>query len=306
MRSVVIMWRMACYVPGMRHLPRTSTLILLLLGAAWPLQASEISPVWSGLSWHQSPDGDARFEVVFVCNDVLVVDYEEADDGGDLLWAHRVQGRVYPYFVSFGVNGIYPGPPRVPRGFVLIGDVNGYLAWSASNEIADTPSRIANCSARGLAGPGHDLIMGFVVGEKPTRLLVRGIGPGLARFGVPDSAPNPVIKLFQGNRCLVENDDWAMGFNDTESLRRVRGNVRDHGHPFDGELPEGASGPWLQPLEDAIGVHRRAERLTGAFALEHASLDAAMVVELAPGAYTLAVASDDVGAVLAEVYVVSE
>lgn len=276
------------------------------IGALWPLQASEESPLWHGLLWRQSPDRGGRFETVWIGDDVLVIESEDPDDGQDI-WVRRVEGRVQPYFVSFSINSQL-GRLRAPHGFELVDrtDVSADLAWSANAEIADTPSRITNCSARGLAGPGQAMILGFVVGEKPTRLLVRGIGPGLARFGVADPAPNPVVKVFAGNRCLVENDDWAMGFNDTEGLRRARRNVSDHGHPFDGELPEGASGPWLRPGEDAIAVHRRAEGLTGAFALETASLDAAMVIELAPGAYTLAVASDELGAVLAEVYVVKE
>ena len=70
---------------------------------------------------------------------------------------------------------------------------------------------LANVSARNHVGFGDDvLIVGFVlngsVGRRP--VLIRGIGPQLAKFGVPNALSNPKIALFRGTTLVAENDDW--------------------------------------------------------------------------------------------------
>lgn len=75
-------------------------------------------------------------------------------------------------------------------------------------------SRIANLSIRTRAGTGDQtLIVGFVVGGAGTAgskpLLVRGVGPTLAQFGVTGTLEDPRLELFNaaGTR-LFENDNW--------------------------------------------------------------------------------------------------
>lgn len=71
--------------------------------------------------------------------------------------------------------------------------------------------QLVNLSARTEVGVGADvLIIGFVVaGERPVRVLVRGVGPSLVEFGVGNRLANPHLALYRADTVLAENDDWA-------------------------------------------------------------------------------------------------
>jgi hypothetical protein len=134
--------------------------------------------------------------------------------------------------------------------------------------------RVVNVSARGLVSPATPFISGFVIsGPGPQRVLIRGIGPTLAGapFNVAGTLPNPQLSLFRGAAVVKTNDDW---FRDPEAALVREASVR-----------------------------------AGAFALGNTSLDAAMLVFLEPGAYTVQVtppananAANSTGLVLIEVY----
>lgn len=86
-------------------------------------------------------------------------------------------------------------------------------------EVYDTETsqspRLVNVSARNFVGTGGDiLISGFVInGNEPMRVLIRGIGPELERFDVPDVLADPVLEIhtsIDGNDTVVAiNDDWG-------------------------------------------------------------------------------------------------
>ena len=55
----------------------------------------------------------------------------------------------------------------------------------------------------------HILITGFiVVGNEPKKIMIRGIGPTLANFGIQDPLTDPVIQLYQANTLVAANDNW--------------------------------------------------------------------------------------------------
>lgn len=129
--------------------------------------------------------------------------------------------------------------------------------------------RVINLSTRTrLAGNGDAVIAGFVIEDRPRTVLVRGIGPGLARFGVAQPAPNPFLSIKRNGQTILFNDDW---------------NAR--------------------PDADAV---RQATARVGAFPLDEGSRDAAYLAVLAPGAYTVHVepAAPNLpgGEVLIEIY----
>jgi subtilisin family serine protease/outer membrane protein assembly factor BamB len=70
--------------------------------------------------------------------------------------------------------------------------------------------RLTNLSVRTTAGSGdRTFIVGFIVagaGEKS--VLLRGIGPGLAGFGVTGTLADPRVQLLSGAGVLAENDNW--------------------------------------------------------------------------------------------------
>ena len=124
-------------------------------------------------------------------------------------------------------------------------------------------------STRGLAGKDSDtLIGGFILrGTAPRNVIVRGVGPALGASGVAGVLANPVVTLFDsgGNR-LATNDDWGTNANKAAIVAAT-------------------ASAGLSPLAEN-------------------SRDAALLLTLAPGAYTAHVTSVDnsTGVALVEVY----
>lgn len=138
---------------------------------------------------------------------------------------------------------------------------------AASNPPAVPAARLANVSARSGVGTGAGiLIAGFAVNENPRAVLVRGVGPVLAAFGVTDTLANPRLRIFQGAQLIAENDDWSAASN----ASAVAG----------------------------------AAASVGAFALGAGGADAALLLTLPPGAYTAQISgvNDTTGIALVEVY----
>ncbi len=72
--------------------------------------------------------------------------------------------------------------------------------------------RLMNVSARAQVGTGDNvLIAGFIInGNVPKKLLVRGIGPTLANFGVTGTLADPQLTVFDHNSAAIAaNDDWG-------------------------------------------------------------------------------------------------
>lgn len=140
--------------------------------------------------------------------------------------------------------------------------------YDAESTSTDSP-RTINLSTRGHAGTGGDrLISGFVVaGADSRQVLLRAIGPSLTAFGVPDVLAEPKIELFDARGKLIME----------------------------------SRGAWSQERREEI---RTAAARAGAFALEETSKDAAMLVNLAAGSYTVQISGlgDTAGTALIEVY----
>jgi hypothetical protein len=79
---------------------------------------------------------------------------------------------------------------------------------------ADSSARLANLSARAAVGGGSDLIVGFVIeGSAARRVLVRGVGPALADFGVTATLARPSLTLFAGSAVQRTNAGWSSAPN---------------------------------------------------------------------------------------------
>ncbi len=79
-----------------------------------------------------------------------------------------------------------------------------------SPENAPAPRRFVNVSARGPVSPDRPLIAGFsIAGQVPVSVLIRGAGPALSAFGVPDALADPQLKLYRGGTVLWGNDNWS-------------------------------------------------------------------------------------------------
>jgi len=77
------------------------------------------------------------------------------------------------------------------------------------NQAAD--SQLANISTRGFVQTGGNVMIGgFILGgNQNTGVVVRGIGPSLAQFGLSPLLADPTLELHDGNGVLlISNDDW--------------------------------------------------------------------------------------------------
>jgi hypothetical protein len=142
--------------------------------------------------------------------------------------------------------------------------------YDASGNPNSEYQRLINISSRGDVGTGENILIGgfIVTGNAPKKVLVRGIGPGLTAFGVAGALADPRLRVFNGAALVAENDNWSAAPADTTATAQ-------------------------------------AARDTGAFGLTNGSKDAALILTLAPGAYTAQVSGADgtsPGVALIEVY----
>jgi len=134
---------------------------------------------------------------------------------------------------------------------------------------ANAPVRLVNVSTLGFAGSGEQaLALGFVIeGNTPKRVLLRAVGPGLSQFpGQGNLLADPQLQLLPSGQPYFV----AASNNDW------------------GGTPE---------LKAAFTQ-------AGAFGLPDGSKDAALVVVIQPGAYTVAISgvAGTTGRVLVEIY----
>lgn len=78
------------------------------------------------------------------------------------------------------------------NGMIEIYDASDSSAWENDNT-----ARLMNLSARTVVPANQVLIAGFAAQTTTTlRLLIRGVGPTLARFEVPSPMADPQIKVY--------------------------------------------------------------------------------------------------------------
>jgi hypothetical protein len=139
--------------------------------------------------------------------------------------------------------------------------------YDATEGTIPKSQRLINISSRALVGSGEaTLIGGFVIsGSVPKRVLIRGIGPGLAQFGVPSVLSKLELILSQNSQTVARNSAFA-GTADAAAIVAAAATV-------------------------------------GAFPV-NGSADAALLLNLEPGAYTAQVVGlgGATGNALVEIY----
>lgn len=145
-----------------------------------------------------------------------------------------------------------------------------------AGDLNDRSARLVNLSSRGTIPANGSLIGGLVVsGNVAKTLLVRGVGPTLTNFGVSGTVADPIITVYDAEgRVIVSNDNWQVS-----------------NQPTIPELDFGAA-------------MRSAATAAGAFQLNSGSKDAALVITVQSGAYTVQVSSANgsSGAAMIEFY----
>jgi len=80
---------------------------------------------------------------------------------------------------------------------------------------------MANISTRGLIQTGDNVMIGgfILTGSSNTSIAIRGIGPSLTDFGVPNALPDPTLELRdQNGGLLIANDNWQDDANSAGQL----------------------------------------------------------------------------------------
>lgn len=190
-----------------------------------------------------------------------------AAKGGPYTGGPFLEGQQYGILEVFDTGG-----PSVACRFtgkrVGEGDKLSYIFSSSAAGGASTAMSNISMLAR-VSGGDDALTSGFVIsGQNPRQVLVRAVGPSLSAFGLADALERPVLSVFQSNRLLVENGGWGL---DTDTITQLTATF------------------------DRAGAFRFSEE---------SSRDAAVVLTLQPGPYTMQVKSADgkAGAALLEVY----
>jgi hypothetical protein len=74
-------------------------------------------------------------------------------------------------------------------------------------------SKLGNISTRGKVEAGDNVMIGgFILGgDQNTAVVVRAIGPSLAKHGIGGPLSDPMLAVHDGNGALLaQNDDWRM------------------------------------------------------------------------------------------------
>ena len=119
---------------------------------------------------------------------------------------------------------------------------------AATSEAIDT--RLINISTRLYASNGDRVAIGgfFVKGKATKRVLIRVAGPTLFDYEITNYLEDPFIELYKGQTLIASNDSWKV--DGVEEMSTIFDSV-------------------------------------GAFALDDLGKEAAMVVDLPPGGYTV-------------------
>ncbi len=132
----------------------------------------------------------------------------------------------------------------------------------------DDSGRTVNLSTRAQVRTGEGVLIGGFVVQGPAykRLLVRAVGPTLSSFGLSAALEDPVLTIYSGQVVVASNDRWAEGENKQAVVK--------------------------------------AAKSVGAFNLAEGSEDAALLITLPPGAYTVEVKgkNNTEGVALLEIY----
>jgi hypothetical protein len=103
-----------------------------------------------------------------------------------------------------------------PGAYTAIVSGNGSATGLCTFEVYDldtaAASQLANLSTRAFVGTGNNVVIaGFVLGNNQgnDNVIVRGLGPSLASFGISNTLADPTLELRDENGTLLKaNNDW--------------------------------------------------------------------------------------------------
>jgi hypothetical protein len=172
------------------------------------------------------------------------------------------------FFSNPSLTAPSPAPANSPGGIApgALGETDTALtieqdafevsSYRLQTQTVANAGTLLNVATRAFVGPGDQaLIGGFVIaGPAPKKMLLRAAGPALTPLGVLGALADPILDLYSGSALLQTNDNWSA--------------------PLNGVTTSDVSAAAAQ---------------AGAFPFAGGSADSALLVTLAPGAYTTVV-----------------
>ena len=204
----------------------------------------------------QNPIADPRLDMV-LNGDVIdeVDDWINEPNVSDIRTRSAALGAFAPTwsFEAILLRSVEPNPYTVLVTDVL-GDTGEVLIEAYDADSPDAAGRLTNLSTRTqVGGSAGILTAGFVIaGTGDLTLLIRGVGPTLEDYGVSDVMGDPTLRVISSatGADVGFNDDWGFASSGSTLLRTTASAV-------------------------------------GAFALREDSADAALLITLPPGVYTV-------------------
>lgn len=140
----------------------------------------------------------------------------EAGSSGTIRAASAAEMQAVGAFALAGSSQDAAVSADLPPGtYTLVASTRDAVAGTALAEVYETDAAegvvLRNISSRVQVSAGSGVaIAGFVVtGQEPATLLVRGIGPALAAFGVTDALPRLSLTIFDAaGRMIAHNVAW--------------------------------------------------------------------------------------------------
>jgi hypothetical protein len=147
------------------------------------------------------------------------------------------------------LNGNTPeGQLRDYKGVVSTGGrLNAYRALLPR-------SKMANVSCRAKTETGDNIVINGFILRAETTVVIRGIGPSLAAFGVSGSLADPLLELFNSTGAsLKQNDNWKDS-QQAEIQATGLAPTNDLESAIIMTLPAGAYTAQLRGVNDGQGV----------------------------------------------------
>src|SRR2546423_5413111 len=123
----------------------------------------------------------------------------------------RADGRAPTNDLESAIDAVLP-PGAYPGLVKGNGNTAGICLFEVYDLDSAAASKLANLSTRAFVGTGNNVVIaGFVLGNNAgnDRVVVRGLGPSLASFGIANTLADPTLELRDENGTLLKADnDW--------------------------------------------------------------------------------------------------
>ena len=146
-------------------------------------------------------------------------------------------------------------------GFIIRGKQPQGIALAEIYDLDTVTEGLFNMSSRSLVRSGEEIAIGglIVSGERPVRIIARGIGPGLASQGIENPLEDPVLEVYRNGELFFSNDGLTENTFDNQKVLALSeamslNPAQDEDTALYLALPPGFYGFFLRSESDAEGV----------------------------------------------------